>query len=415
MLAVLIAAPGASSAIADQTVDLGGTPIEGATSLADATPVEAGLWSDTLGADEARGTHYFRYRRTTEDSSVHVSVLGSSSTGSDGLELNLLAEDDTDCSSSSGSSSYSQPEIPFGTGGVAGPDEAGDRESSCLRSDEVRFSVTRGASAEGDLEYAFKVVEEAPLGAQPAEEDLPSPTTPAGSPTIESLPGGADGTETGGRSFDDAPELSSGDSARPDLASGEIRFFKVRLEWGQRLSVNAEAPKLPEGAVDTWGYSTSMTLQVYDPMRRPTEPGAGAAFEDDVSLDDDQSVVATNGAGPVQYLGRFDGSTSYLPGDYWIAVGLKGSGEAAAQGDPIPVDLTLNLAGEASGAPSYARERPYLIGPDTWSAEPSGYASPPGAEDSSSSVARRVAAATLALAGVVCLAVAGLRLRRTTA
>ncbi len=114
-LGVAPAALGAPAAAPADPVDLGGTPVESSsTDPGNPTELEAGLWSDTLGAREtADATHQYSYERTGEDTTVHIGVVATSGENSDQVEVESTIGDTT-CGSDTSSSSYTFPGAPFG-------------------------------------------------------------------------------------------------------------------------------------------------------------------------------------------------------------------------------------------------------------------------------------------------------------
>ena len=406
-LGVAPAALGAPASAPADPVDLGGTPVgDTSTDPGNPTRLEAGLWSDTLGPGEtADATHQFSYERTGPDSTVHVGVVATTTETSDQVEIESEIGDTT-CDSDSRSSAYNFPGAPFGAAISVQGSEQGDRNSVCLTSDVVTFTVGRGTStAEGDLPVAIKIVEEAPL--EDLAEDLPP--DPETEPALAlPNPGTADSV-TGDPSFDAAPLVDDG-THRATGTEGETVLYRVSLDWGETLAVRLDAPAMDAALQEQTGgiFGPEVQLTLYDPLRRlldthPEGDGSG-------SLDSEEPLRLSDAAGPLRFLSRFGGSATYLPGDYWVAVSVQ-----APDGEPVSVDYELTTAtqGSADGTPTYSSDdfdEPFLVGQDSYSTVASGNPAPQDEDGTSSG--RQLAALGLGLFGLLCCGLGALQLRR---
>ena len=406
-LGVAPAALGAPAGAPADPVDLGGTPVgDPSTDPGNPTRLQAGLWSDTLGPGEtADATHQFAYERTGPDSTVHIGVVATTTETSDQVKIESVIGDTT-CDSDARSSAYNFPGAPFGAAISVQGSEQGDRNSICLTSDVVTFTVSRGiSSAAGELPVAVKIVEEAPL--QDLTQDLPP--DPDVEPALE-LPGtGTADTVTGDPSFERAPLLEDG-THRASGTEGETVLYRMSLDWGETLAVRLDVPAMDAALEEATGgiFGPDVQLTLYDPMRRlldthPEGDGSG-------SLDSAEPLRLSDAAGPLRFLSRFGGSATYLPGDYWVAVSVQ-----ASEGDPVSFDyeLTTETQGSAAGAPTYSTDdfdRPFVVGQDSFSTVASGNPAPP--EDDGVSGARRITALGLGLVGLLCCGLGVLQLRR---
>ncbi|MET1061203.1 MAG: hypothetical protein ABWX84_16495 [Nocardioides sp.] len=404
-LGVAPAATGAPAVAPADPVDLGGTPVEDvSTDPQHPAPLTAGLWSDVVGP---RQQHEFSYERTDgmPFSTVHIGVVGTSQNdGSDQLEITAETPDGTSCGSDSSSPSYLFPDAPFGAEITLQGTEQGDLNGPCLRAKVINFSVGRGLSdVDTDLPVAIKIVEEAAL--EDPSEQLPA--APEEEPPYDvPRPGTPDDT-TGADSFEDAPLLDSGTYADTG-DEGEVKLYRVSLDWGQTLAVRMDVPTMePALAEQTSGFGPDFELTLFNPMRNTldTHPEADAS----AALDGDEAQRVGDAAGPVRYLSRYGGSATYLPGDYWIAVAVEPS---SGEEEPIsfPYELTVEVQGEAEGAPAYDRNEPFLVGEDSFSTVASGNPAPQ--DDEAASDTRRLAALGLGLFGLACCGLGTLRLRR---
>ena len=98
----------------------------------------------------------------------------------------------------------------------------------------------------------------------PADADALLPQASKGAP----LPTPTHGTPaaiTGGNSFNDAPRLTSGATYSDTIVTGQSRYYRVPLQWGQRLTyliseVGPASPPLgPSGS--------SVFVRMYNPVR----------------------------------------------------------------------------------------------------------------------------------------------------
>ncbi|KRF19612.1 hypothetical protein [Nocardioides sp. Soil796] len=408
LVGVVALAPAASADPGDP-VDLGGTPVKSTTDAGNPTMLKAGLWSTTLKAGESL-ERQFAYRRTADDTSVHVSVTATPAESSESIKLEAFADDGTSCGSETASASYATPSTAIGVDLEVGPDGHGDRNSVCLTSTVIRFEVgpnTDTRTGTSDLPMTIKVVEESPLA--DANERLPEvPETEA---SFRAPADGVDrGTIEGATSFDEAPLLKSG-TYDSTVTEGEQRLYRVHLEWGQTLAAALHVEALSGKDLEKkFGISgPTLYLGLYNPMRRDLD----SAYSDsdvDGSVDDTALDLDT-GVGPVRYLNRYDDQNTYLPGDYYVSVVVPE--ETASERGPAEIGfaLTVEAQGDIAGAPTYAEDQPFLVGDGKRSEVASGNPAP-GPDDAGWLSARHVSGLGIGLAGLVCLALGALRLRR---
>ncbi|WP_139979927.1 hypothetical protein [Nocardioides litoris] len=416
-----VAAVAASTGPTATPVDLGGTPRAGSSDPGTPTEVTAGLWSDSLegpGGDPSNA-RWFSYRRTMAGSAVLVAVTATSPESSDSIGVAVRAGT-TECGSDTSTAGYPVAFSAFGASVVAPDGTFGERDDPCLTAETLAIRVDRAASsAQGEVPFALRVVEEAPV--RSAEPDLPTPPTE----TIAPTPDVGDGEEVAGAgSFDGAPDLAPGSYADA-LPEGTERLYRVRLDWGQSLAVRAELPAADEATVESFGGAgPTVSLTLFDPLRNSFDGGAEGE-EAQVTWGAD-AISLYDGTVPVAYLARFEGSPVTVPGDYWFSLAV-----AAAPEDrdalEVPVEIGVEVEGDPEGAPSFATTvqapdsgpgpddydpaTPYLLGDGQWSAEVAGVPRGPG-EGGAGSSARRAAGGALALVSLLCLGAGGVLLRR---
>ncbi len=374
--------------------------------------LEAGLWRTDLPPNPSDPLQ-FRYERTSDDSTVHVSVTAVGGI-QDGFELRSDVAGQ-DCGSASQSGGYDAAGAHVVIGGQIRV--AGALDSACLNARTVDFELARAASAESDeqLPVVVKIVEETVLddlyGVLNDDTDLPAP---ADTPPVLKMPTPKDPeVVTPGDGFDTAVDQGPG-TYRATITQGENHFFAVELDWGQTVAARLDLPQVELPDEETSFYGPDLAVQVFNPMRNDID----ASLDDvvpGVTLSAEEAVTATTGFGPVNWLQRFD-RTAPLPGTHWVVVSMEGLG-ANDEGPPVATDydLTLEVQGQRDGVPVYKGDvDPFLVGRDTRSAFASGH---PRADEAGAEfwTGRRFGALGLGVFGVICVAAGGLRLRRQRA
>lgn len=362
--------------------------ISGSTDHRDPTALTAGLWSDRLDPSDAG--HYFGYSRVEENTTVHVAVFATSAPN-DAITIETFAGD-VSCGSATASSPYASngPEKVFGATVLIG--KQGSSDDCANQREDLRIVVSRGSST-GDLKplpIRIKVVEEQRLADQQEHLD----------PERGSLPEPAD--------VDPSFVAPEGAASAHTIRQGELQYFPLDLGWGESLAAEAVTASLAEQGIEEV-VGPELSLELIGPLGVPIEDGLADANPADSLADDEETTVFT-GLGPVAYRNRFSSDLPYLPGRYWVVVGLAG---AAPDAEPMQIDydLRVGVSGDVTGAPRYrGGDRAFLIGPDRWSLDPSGAANVSADDDAWP--ARRWGALGLAVFGVLCLGLGGRRLLR---
>ncbi|KQZ66412.1 hypothetical protein [Nocardioides sp. Root151] len=408
----MVALAPAASADPGDPVDLGGTPVGTSTDDRKPTVVEAGLWSTKFEPGEAF-VHELAYERTARFTSVHTSVTATPLSSGESIKLEAFGLNGTSCGSETASADYAAPFTAIGVDLEVGPDGATDLNSDCLRADRLRFTVGPSSTtreSKTELPMTIKVVEESPLkDADTAVDTLPAP--PETEASFRAPADGDDrGTVEGATSFDEAPLLNSG-TYDSTVTEGEQRLYRVHLEWGQTLAAALHVDALSESDLEQkFGISgPTVYLGVYNPMRRDLD---SAYSDSDVEGSvDDTALDLDTGVGPVRYLNRYDDQNTYLPGDYYVSVVVPE--ETASERGPAEIEfaLTVEAQGDIAGAPTYAEDQPFLVGDGKRSEVASGNPAPEP-DGAGWLSARHVSGLGIGLAGLVCLALGALRLRR---
>ncbi|MFD7917964.1 hypothetical protein ACFV3R_01815 [Streptomyces sp. NPDC059740] len=176
--------------------------------------------------------------------------------------------------------------------------------------------------------------------------EAPKQPSPSASGTGEPAPpDGSARRVSGGTGFDDAAEVHSG-VWRDHLAPGETRFYRVPVDWGQRLQARAEFGGSGAGTqplVDGWG------LSAYNPARGAV--GRGRFVTVDAAGDSAGLWTA-----PVAYGNRENPDEAVgamrMAGTYYLAVSLSPAA-AKSWGDGVDLTLRVNVVGRPAAAPDY--------------------------------------------------------------
>lgn len=421
------------------TVDLGGQSLPGGglgSPNPDApTPLQPGLWADTLGGSPTKNAHHFSYQRRIQNSTVHIGVIGAPQTAESdvvGVDAAVITDGVSEsCGSDQTSWSYSVPQAVIGAQVVVDSGDPDDTQSQCLRAETVHIEVSRGSSTNvSEIPIAIKVVEEAPV-AGAAELPAAAEEVSFGIPD----PGTA-GETPGATSFDEAPQLdptSDGVTVSTTIEEGSEQLWRVGVQWGQQLVVRAKVPGADEAAVEELGCCGGVPLrvQLVEPSRDTFSYNNVAAEsesnEGSYAATPDTPADLVAGTPPLRYLNRYDDTPPVLPGDYWIALSAAPVDENADRGPvEVPVELTVAVTGQAEGAPSYQEavlshgggagpegyspQKPFLVAQDTFAAVASG--NPVVFDDEDAWLdGRRWAGLGLGLVSIACLAGGLWRLR----
>ncbi|MFJ4712922.1 hypothetical protein [Streptomyces sp. NPDC088785] len=165
-------------------------------------------------------------------------------------------------------------------------------------------------------------------------------------------PSGTGAQRSGGTGFNDARALSDG-AWRDRVGPGQSHFFRVPVDWGQQLSVEADLGVSAGGSAREAEVDDAFDVQLYNPARAPVaarDAGyAGGAAS--VAFDPLPPVAYEN-----RYTARDDHAAMRFAGWYYLKVTVN---PAVAQkvGDRAPVvTLRVTVAGDAARPPDYVRD-----------------------------------------------------------
>lgn len=327
---------------------ISGEPVEGTLQVTDAPSLAAGQFTDTMPSNSDTQKHYL-LSRTAPGSTVHVGVtMRPTSGGLGSFLLRLETADGRSCDVQHGSPWSAGAGNSFGTAAV---NSGGAKQEACEAAEELVLTVElQGSSAElQDGAFEMVVLEEPPVADQ-AELPGRAPT-----PEWQDMEPGEPVTDVvAGSSLNGSPELEPGRTYSSELTRGEIVFFRVPVEHGQRLQALVEFPK-PTGmlAESTGAVSDIADIQIIGPNRAEAHRnGPVGDLRSRAIMAEDHAVQAAVTTAEVRWSNRSfsaDAGAS-LPGDYWVAVSMTSNNELTL---PIPFTLTTELIGEPSGVPTY--------------------------------------------------------------
>jgi Ca-activated chloride channel homolog len=188
---------------------------------------------------------------------------------------------------------------------------------------------------------------------------LPVPATTESddvSPTADRAPTTVDG----GSSFDNAPLLAGG-TYRDTVVSGEARYYRVHLDFGQRLTYRVGLP-----GVRATSATDSMRLQAHiaSPVRAllgQTGYSYNASYYGDAAV-----VVHGSAAYPARYTNRFSTSSNIrnfaVAGDYYLWLDTSFVTGVQYQ---LPLMLSVQVVGSKEAGPVYGRRGPTITAPST--------------------------------------------------
>ncbi|NUS74504.1 MAG: VWA domain-containing protein [Corynebacteriales bacterium] len=184
------------------------------------------------------------------------------------------------------------------------------------------------------------------------EESLPKAAVMEEEPVSPKVSKDATAT-VGSGSYGDAPVLEDGtytDTLRP----GEEVFYRVPVDYGQRLASSLKLPRLTEENEAKLGSGTSVKYEIISPDRR--EVSQSGADTSAYFGGDPQTL--SNSTVPVQYNNRESDETKLaattLPGYYYVWVYMEPN-----VNDPyfeLPINLEVDVQGEPNGEPSFTGE-----------------------------------------------------------
>lgn len=319
--------------------------IEGELSSADAPRIEPGKYRDSIRPGE---TLYYSLAMDAE-TSVFLSAVAAPAPGTkvsyrDGIETVLQTTGGDDCSdhrATFGDDNAARPIASWSTRPIGG-------DFDCQDPGVYLFSVTRASEptsnpAPWPLEISY-MAEPAVRGgstAPPAEEGYATepPVPPASAPK----------RVAGGTGFNDARSVTNG-VWKDRIVPAETRFYRVPVDWGQRLAITVELANAPAKENGSSYASDGLLVALYNTVR------GGPVFSDTQAYDG-QGARAEVFTPPAAYRNRFgydDQAVGAMrfSGWYYLAVTLHPEVADVVKG-PVGLTLRTTVLGEPAAGPEY--------------------------------------------------------------
>ncbi|WP_198671811.1 vWA domain-containing protein [Desertihabitans aurantiacus] len=351
-------------------LEVNGRPVQGTVQAADAPAIGPGSWVDEAG--EGEEPRHYRIERQIPGSTLWAGVFMRPETGMTQLDVDLLTTASESCGSDT-----AQVLTKYGgeRGWLLANALASEDDEECAEGDLVlRVAHSGFGDPVSGQPYQLVVTEEPPVEQTGARAD--------DRPAWQELGEGPRQRVQGGSSMDDAPEVGAG-TVTADIVPGEIQFFRVPLDFGQRLQARAVLP-------EATGYAPGhrfLHVQVLSPVAGdadgggPTDPPDGQTG----ALSGGGAAQASAGTPTVLWANRRSVLTenAALAGDYLVAVSYTDDASRPTT-EQRALELQLGVFGEAgNGAPTYRSTEPT----PTPSAPPSSPSAPAPSDPAPSSTA----------------------------
>ncbi|AZK96227.1 hypothetical protein [Streptomyces tsukubensis] len=317
-------------------------PVTGATA-GEGPLLPPGTYTDDISAGE-RKTYRIRLDGT---SNAYVSAVlapppGTRVTASEGIRITLKSPGGVACSDGTDitfGSMVARPVADYATRRI-GPGRA------CQEAGVYEYAVegigpgggpdataADGGSGARDLPTELRFMLEPGLR---DGEDIPAPAGSYDQGT-SALPSGTARTTSGGSGFNDAPATGHG-VWRDELAPGETRFYRMPVDWGQQLLLDASLGGRTSG--------DGLRMTVFNPAR-------GFVVDADAARPGRALALAT---APVAFGNRTSGrnETGAMRFSGWYFVRLTRDRDSGGTGAAERVALRVAVTGAARPAPPYA-------------------------------------------------------------
>lgn len=336
-----------------------GTPVTGADQASEQAPLlTPGQYVDTYavgGSGDTASTGTTKYYTVPVQAGMHAYISATLIPPDDnvgsidivGVDLDLLRKDLKDCRTERGFEVLTGSQNKAPTAVIDGPTFGDPKAPSTCPTDGVAIlRVARIGKAWADKPLPMEIV---------VRMEPPADTTgllpQASQGDLLAAPvHGTPSAITGGSSFNDAPELTSAITYTDTLVTGESRYFRVPLQWGQRMSylITEAGPAQP-----SLGYlGTTVWVDTFNPVRtkvtRSQDTSGKSWFKD--SAQDDPFASSTDY--PVRYTNRSGTSqrSFSLDGDYYLRVNADRHEEEPSSTTFL---ITVVVSGDVEPGPTY--------------------------------------------------------------
>ncbi|MFI1013881.1 hypothetical protein [Streptomyces sp. NPDC020965] len=322
-------------------------PVQGAAGGTGGPRLTPGTYTDTISTGRRKS-----YLVALDDSSnAYVSAVlapppGSAVGSGDGIRVTLESPDGARCSVSN--------DITFGstTGGPVA-DYSTRRIGAgreCQRAGDYLYTVEWIGSSSGGPDARSWPVELRYMAEPGLRDGATAPAPPSAWPShaAEHVTGPARPVG-GGTGFNDAPAVGHG-AWRDELDPGETRFYKVPLEWGQQLFLDAEFAARADGRPSA-KVAGARSL-VSDGLRLSVFNTARGFAESAESAYTGGPATVSVGTAPAAFANRTssqDGTSAMrFSGWYYVRVSLD-----RRIGRALPMTLRVDIEGQRQSGPEY--------------------------------------------------------------
>lgn len=367
--------PAANAAVDPAPLTINGEEVRLSTGLGSAKNVRPGLYKATLATDET--PRYMAVSRTPGET-VTVSVTGAVrepgtgyfATAEHSLKIDLVVPPRTSggsnisCGSHAGSSDSRLTDgDPLGNITAAEIAEGAPTkrvstvDETCAKATVLYVEITRAAPpTAGAMPVEILINREPRTSGTPdqpsSEGDLTSVPVLAKDDAVKVTPG---------HGYSDAATLPPDGTTQLELAMGEMYYYKVRVGWGQRLSINVEVPRAASRIAPK--VDTNITATIRNPQRLVVRSDSASKMKD-IDPAPDHLEMST---APVRWSNRnLDPTTTgsistqsaqvtTVPGWYYIGIAADpyDKTDTTTNVPPFPAQLTVQVTGTETAGPAY--------------------------------------------------------------
>ena len=330
-----------------------GTPTE-----AGAPELTAGSYVDTFTTGAGRKN--YTLTRTVPGSTLHVSLasrppvdLVGGGYNTEAFRFYVKDAKGTDCIGANGLASRIGMSTMFS---IVSDTRLVPRSSDatvCRTDATMNLQITRDEGNATPADAEILVMEEPPVTSTaglPATAEKPEP-----GPVVDRPRFTGDATPiVGGVAFSDAPRIDAGIFTETYLP-GETIFYRVPVDWGQRLAVTINPPTFAAAAADRLGPLYDATIYGPDRARVGVEPQGMGHLGKGTGLPSDTSTWPVFRQTPeVRYLNRDSSgiASSALAGNHYLAISMPTNSNGVVT--PIQVTFKVEVLGTPNGKPAYA-------------------------------------------------------------
>ena len=358
--AALTGCSGESAASEPEPFGVQGIEVRGTASSDTAPTLRTGRYTDT--APPATRARHYVIRRDRNSSTMYVgfSARPERPTPDDRIELELWTMSGTQCGRGA-SRDYdirrhnSLVTVAVDSANVSRGSSAEERRA-CATATELHLVV---APEYGDSSLAGAASELVVLEEPEARTDneLPEPVEVSadwGPP----MPLEQREYIEPGPSFAQAPRLTPG-NYRSDLRPGEVRLFRIELNWGQRLRTQTRIPEPSADLLQWLDSDQQVDVRLISPTRAEVGVDETVLPRAAASRIERQGVTRlAQMTYDVRYQNRNAVDRPYvagasLPGDYYLAITMSGDAEDETYELPYTLDIAVDDTSDGQD-PGYA-------------------------------------------------------------